>query len=262
MNSDRSLHAGAPATEPVSRGARWSAYVLIVVLATLAVLTLKDGATEWINRSTAGAVAVPAPADEGSPASTASTPGASEVAVLAGGCFWGVQAVFQHVEGVTRAVSGYAGGGAQAAHYHLVGNGRTGHAESVRIEFDPHRISYGRILQIFFSVAHNPTELNRQGPDYGPQYRSTIFTQSDQQARQARAYIEQLGQARVFDRPIVTTIEQDKSFFPAEDYHQNYLVRHPTQPYIVINDMPKLEALKRVFPQSYREAPVLVENAR
>jgi peptide-methionine (S)-S-oxide reductase len=206
-------------------------------------------------RSSAGeGRAIPAPADEG-----AAAPGATaEVAVLAAGCFWGVQGVFQHVEGVTSAVSGYAGGDARQAHYELVSSGATGHAEAVKVAFDPRRISYARILQVFFSVAHDPTQLNRQGPDVGPQYRSAIFPTSTEQARIARAYIAQLDQAHVFPRPIVTRIEPDRPFYPAEDYHQDYMTRHPTQPYIAINDLPKVEDLRRFFPERYREAPVLV----
>jgi peptide-methionine (S)-S-oxide reductase len=200
--------------------------------------------------------AMPAPAlDE--PAGSAT----SEVAVLAGGCFWGVQGVFQHVEGVTRAVSGYAGGDKTTAEYPKVGNGWTGHAESVQVTFDPRTITYGRILQIYFSVVHDPTELNRQGPDEGTQYRSAIFPTSAEQARIALAYIDQLGAARVFDAPIVTTIELNRTFYPAEDYHQDYLTLHPTQPYIVFNDLPKVANLKRLFPERYRAEPVLVSAA-
>ena len=186
---------------------------------------------------------------------------ASEVAVLAGGCFWGVQGVFQHVAGVTSAVSGYAGGSEATAHYEIVSTDTTGHAESVRITFDPRRISYGRLLQIYFSVAHDPTDLNRQGPDVGTQYRSAIFPQSEEQARVAAAYIAQLGGAHVFAAPIVTRIEPGKAFYPAEAYHQNYLTEHPDSLYIVINDLPKLAALKRVFPTFYRPDPVLVATA-
>src|ERR1700681_3800995 len=169
----------------------------------------------------------------------------SEVAVLAGGCFWGVQGVFQHVEGVTNAVSGYAGGAKETAHYELVGSGRTGHAESVRITYDPRKISYGRLLQIYFSVAHNPTELNRQGPDTGTQYRSAIFPTNAEQAKVAKAYIDQLDQAHAFGAKIVTTIEPGRTFYPAEGYHQDYLTLHPAQPYIAINDLPKVANLKR-----------------
>jgi len=184
--------------------------------------------------------------------------GTSETAVLAGGCFWGVQGVFQHVEGVASAVSGYAGGSAGTAQYETVSDGGTGHAESVKITFDPRRISYGRILQIYFSVAHDPTQLNRQGPDIGTQYRSAIFPVDAAQARVAKAYIEQLNRAGVFDAAIVTKIEPGRSFYPAEDYHQDYLTLHPTSPYIAINDLPKVEALQRLFPDSYRADPVLV----
>jgi peptide-methionine (S)-S-oxide reductase len=186
---------------------------------------------------------------------------ASEVAILAGGCFWGVQGVFQHVDGVNSAVSGYAGGGADTAHYEMVGTNTTGHAESVRINFDPQRISYGHILQVYFSVAHDPTELNRQGPDVGPQYRSAIFPTNPGQARIAEAYIAQLNQANVFNASIVTRIEPGRNFYPAEDYHQDFLTRNPTYPYIVANDLPKIEALKRLFPKLYRAIPVLVAAA-
>jgi peptide-methionine (S)-S-oxide reductase len=182
----------------------------------------------------------------------------SEIAIVAGGCFWGIQGVYQHVNGVTSAVSGYAGGQEETAQYEMVGTGRTGHAESVRIVFDPRVVSYGRLLQVFFSVAHDPTELNRQGPDEGPQYRSTIFPTSDEQARVAKAYIQQLNGARAFPADIVTTIEPGKTFFRAEAYHQDYLDRHPSAPYIVINDLPKVADLKRLFPDLYRSAPVLV----
>jgi peptide-methionine (S)-S-oxide reductase len=182
----------------------------------------------------------------------------SETAVLAGGCFWGVQGVFQHVKGVMSAVSGYAGGDQEHAVYEVVATGATGHAESVRVVFDPHQISYGRILQIYFSVAHDPTELNYQGPDHGPQYRSAIFPVNDEQARIARAYVVQLDQAHAFDAPIVTTIEAGKNFFPAEAYHQDFLTLHPDYPYIVYNDLPKIENLKTMFPGRYRPTPVLV----
>jgi peptide-methionine (S)-S-oxide reductase len=193
------------------------------------------------------------------PASPQETP---EVAILAGGCFWGVQGVFQHVEGVTSAVSGYAGGSADTAHYEMVGTNTTGHAESVRVTFDPRRISYGHILQIYFSVAHDPTELNRQGPDVGTQYRSAIFPTSAEQTNIAEAYIAQLNQAHVFDARIVTKVEPGSEFYPAEDYHQDFLTRNPRYPYIVINDLPKIENLKRLFPGRYRASPVLVAAAR
>ena len=198
---------------------------------------------------------IPAPAlDE--PAGQAS----SETIVLAGGCFWGVQGVFQHVNGVTSAVSGYAGGEQATAEYEKVGSGRTGHAESVRVTYDPHKVSVGRLLQIYFSVAHDPTELNRQGPDVGTQYRSTIFPTSEAQAKVARAYIEQLDQAKVFPAKIVTTIEKGRTFYPAEGYHQDYLVLHPNQPYIVFNDLPKVDNLKKLFADSWRDQPALVSR--
>ena len=241
----------------IRTGSRWAALAL---LAGLAAWVLQGGVPAFAARGGAGeAVTIPAPADDKAEASTA--PGGTETAVLAGGCFWGVQAVFQHVQGVTRAVSGYAGGEARSASYPVVSSGVTAHAEAVRIEFDPRRISYGRILQIYFSVAHDPTQLDRQGPDVGTQYRSTIFAQSPAQARAAQGYIAQLGGAAVFRAPIVTTIEQGKVFYPAEAYHQDYLVRHPTQPYIVFNDLPKIEALKQQFPALYRAEPVLVGSA-
>ena len=182
----------------------------------------------------------------------------SEVAVIAGGCFWGVQGVFQHVKGVMNAVSGYAGGDKATAHYDMTSTGATGHAESVQITYDPRKITYGRILQVYFSVAHDPTELNRQGPDEGTQYRSAIFPSNDEQARVAKAYIAQLDSARAFQRPIVTTIEPGKTFYRAEDYHQDFLERNPHYPYIVFNDLPKIANLKRLFPALYRADPVLV----
>lgn len=200
----------------------------------------------------------PAPAVDESPADSTAT---SAVAVLAGGCFWGVQGVFQHVKGVTGAVSGYAGGEKDTAEYEHVGSGRTGHAESVQVTYDPREITYGRLLQIYFSVVHDPTELNRQGPDVGPQYRSTIFPTTADQARIARAYIAQLNDAHVFRRPIATTIEPDRAFFAAEAYHQDFLTRHPSHPYIVFNDIPKVRALERAFPDRYRAEPTLVGAA-
>jgi peptide-methionine (S)-S-oxide reductase len=187
---------------------------------------------------------------------------AEQVAVLAGGCFWGVQAVFQHVKGVTSAVSGYAGGDRQSAQYETVGSGGTGHAESVRITFDPKIVSYGRLLQIYFSVAHDPTERDRQGPDVGTQYRSAIFPTTSEQERIAKAYIADLDRAHVFRSAVATRIEPDRQFYPAEDYHQDFLARNPTYPYIVINDLPKIEDLKRNFPELYRPKPVLVAETR
>jgi peptide-methionine (S)-S-oxide reductase len=186
----------------------------------------------------------------------------SEVAVFAGGCFWGVQGVFQHVKGVTNALSGYSGGDKSTAEYETVSSGATGHAESVKVTYDPRVVSYGRLLQIYFSVAHDPTELNRQGPDTGTQYRSEIFTADPDQARIARSYIAQLDKAGAFGAPIVTKIDALKGFYPAEGYHQDFLTLNPNYPYIAINDVPKVEALKRLFPDSYRADPVLVSMAK
>jgi peptide-methionine (S)-S-oxide reductase len=225
---------------------------------TAALLALIGGAILLrVAFATEVARVVPAPATGASP-----VPASSEVAILAGGCFWGVQGVFQHVSGVTSAVSGYAGGAEDTAHYEMVGNGTTGHAEAVRVTFDPKRISYGRILQIYFSVAHDPTQLDRQGPDVGSQYRSAIFPTSPEQARTAQAYIAQLDQAGVFPAPIVTKIEPGKDFYQAEAYHQDYLTLHPAQPYIAINDLPRVDNLKRLFPNLYRTDPVLVAAAQ
>jgi len=172
-------------------------------------------------------------------------------AVFAGGCFWGVEAVFKHVKGVTSAVSGYAGGSAKTAHYEIIGMGLTGHAESVQVTYDPSQISYGQLLRVFFSVAHDPTQLNRQGPDVGTQYRSAIFYADPEQQRIAQAYIDQLSKAKAFARPIVTQLTPLNAFYPAEDYHQDYLAKHPESMYIVINDMPKLNNLRQEFPQIY-----------
>jgi len=177
--------------------------------------------------------------------------------VIAGGCFWGVQGVFQHTKGVKNVLSGYSGGEKATATYEQVGSGRTGHAESVQIVFDPREISYGEILRIYFSVAHDPTELNRQGPDTGTQYRSAIFYADASQQRIAQAYIAQLERAHVFPQPIVTRVDPLKAFYPAEAYHQDFLNRHPDHPYIVFNDAPKIASLKKLFPQDYREQPVL-----
>jgi peptide-methionine (S)-S-oxide reductase len=184
--------------------------------------------------------------------------GPSETVVLAGGCFWGVQGVFQHVKGVTSAVSGYSGGTPDTAQYETVSSGRTGHAESVKVTFDPRQVSLGRILQIYFSVVHDPTEMNRQGPDAGPQYRSAIFADNDAQLEVARAYIGQLDKAKAYPKPIVTTADRLTGFYPAEAYHQDFLTLHPRYPYIVINDLPKVADLKQLFPEVYRETPVLV----
>jgi len=195
-------------------------------------------------------VAIPTPGVD----VTVAAPGELQTAVLAGGCFWGIEAVYEHLQGVTDVVSGYSGGSADSADYDLVGTGRTGHAESVRITFDPSKISYGQILQVFFAVAHDPTQLNRQGPDEGPQYRSVIFYSGEEQALVARRFVEQLAREKAFSRPIVTEILPLHAFYLAEDYHQDYAKRNPNQPYIVIHDRPKVERLKKTFPTMYREA--------
>jgi len=175
----------------------------------------------------------------------------SQTAVFAGGCFWGIEAVFEHVKGVTQAVSGYSGGTAETADYQKVSSGRTAHAEVVQVTYDPSKVSYGQLLKVFFSVAHDPTQLNRQGPDTGPQYRSAIFTVDAAQQRAAQAYIAQLQAAKSFPRPIVTEVVALKAFYMAEPYHQDYVVHHPDQPYIIYNDLPKVAALKKQFPQIY-----------
>ena len=203
-------------------------------------------------RSAEDAVVIPPPAMDEKAAS------GTEKAIFAGGCFWGVQGVFQHVKGVSKAVSGYTGGSAENAVYEVVGTGRTGHAESVEITYDPSKVTYGQLLQVYFSVAHNPTQLNYQGPDSGTQYRSTIFAENAEQKKVAQSYIAQLDKAKVFPKPIVTTLETGKTFYPAEDYHQDFLTLNPTYPYIVYNDLPKIENLKALFPQLYSEKPVLV----
>jgi peptide-methionine (S)-S-oxide reductase len=178
---------------------------------------------------------------------------AEDTAVFAGGCFWGVEAVFEHVKGVKSAVSGYAGGSVATPSYELVSTGDTGHAESVQVIYDPSQVSYGKLLQVFFSVAHDPTQLNRQGPDHGTQYRSAIFYNTPQQQRVAEAYIKQLAAAKTFSRPIVTQVSKLSAFYLAEAYHQDYLAHHPNQLYIVINDQPKVAALKKQFPAEYRD---------
>jgi len=191
-------------------------------------------------------------------ASDPANPAGSEVAVLAGGCFWGQQGLFEHVKGVTKVVAGYAGGERATARYPLVSTSTTGHAESVQVTFDPRQVTFGQILRIYFSVAHDPTELNRQGPDEGTQYRSEIFAASPQQEATAKSYIAQLNAAHVFAAPIATKVEALKGFYPAEDYHQDYLVQNPDSSYIRINDLPKIEALKQVWPDFYRARPVLL----
>jgi peptide-methionine (S)-S-oxide reductase len=227
---------------------------LYAVLGAIALTAIFAVARTPLTQAAEPAVAIPAPALD-MPASPDSGP---QTMVLAGGCFWGVQGVFEHTKGVIQAVSGYSGGTKETAHYEMVGTEKTGHAESVQIIYDPKQISYGKILQIYFSVAHNPTELNYQGPDSGPSYRSAIFYANDEQKRVAKAYIAQLDQAHVFPAAIVTKLETLTGFYPAENYHQDFLVLHPTYPYIVFNDLPKVENLKRLLPGDYRETPVTV----
>ena len=204
-------------------------------------------ATAACNAKANPAAALPAPMQDAPRATTSG----QQTAVLSGGCFWGVQAVFQHVKGVISATSGYAGGAAKTAEYEIVSTGETGHAESVQIVYDPSQITYGELLRVFFSVAHDPTQLNRQGPDEGTQYRSSIFYSNEEQKRIAETYIAQLDQAKIFSRPIVTTVVQLQAFYPAEAYHQNYAALHPNQPYIVFNDAPKVEHLHQEFPDLY-----------
>lgn len=189
------------------------------------------------------------------PAPVVDAPRASgeQTAVLAGGCFWCTEAVFEHVAGVKKVISGYAGGSRETAHYEMVGSGRTGHAESIQVTFDPAKISYGTILKVFFGVAHDPTTLNRQGPDWGTQYRSAIFYANEDQKRVAEAYIKQLDGAGVFKKPIVTQVAELKAFYPAEDYHQDFVAHHPDHPYVVANSLPKLHKLEKTFPELFRK---------
>lgn len=204
-----------------------------------------------------GAAALPARGAErvvAAPAARLTEParGPSETAIFAGGCFWGVQAVFAHVEGVTSTIAGYAGGSAATARYDVVASGATRHAEAVQVTFDPRRVNYADLLRVYFSVVADPTRLNAQGPDHGPQYRSALFPQNAAQAAVARAYIAQLGAARLWDRPIVTRLERLPAFYPAEAYHQQFLAKHPDHPYIVVNDQPKVAALRRLYPRLWR----------
>jgi peptide-methionine (S)-S-oxide reductase len=223
-------------------------YGLIAALAVLALFKL------GLFPPQARAANIPAPIVD---ASLAQKPG-EETVVFSGGCFWGVQAVFQHMKGVISATSGYSGGEAKTAEYEIVSTGRTGHAESVKVVFDPSQITYGQLLHVFFSVAHDPTELNRQGPDEGTQYRSVVFFSTPDQERITRAYIEQLDKARAFKHAIVTQVVPLKAFYPAEAYHQNYATIHPDSMYIRFNDAPKVANLKKEFSQIYRDSPQLV----
>jgi peptide-methionine (S)-S-oxide reductase len=226
---------------------------LVKLAGCMAVAASVFAAQRFANSAEA-AVKVPAPVQD-------ETVGAThrETAVFAGGCFWGVQGVFEHVRGVKQVAAGYSGGAAGTAQYETVSEGDTGHAESVQITYDPTQVTYGQLLQIFFSVVQDPTELNYQGPDHGTQYRSAIFPANPQQRSIAQAYIAQLGNAHVFSAPIVTRVEDFKGFYPAESYHQNFLELHPDYPYIVVNDLPKVKALQRIYPNRYLTDPVLLK---
>jgi len=229
-------------------------HLLLFAAATILLLAVGVGVmSQWPSRADEANVLLPAP--------TLDQPLAAEevqTAVLAGGCFWGMQGVFQHVKGVRQVLAGYSGGAKGTASYEEVSTGETGHAESVEIKFDPAQISYGAILRIYFSVAHDPTELNRQGPDEGTQYRSAVFFADESQQKIAQAYITQLDGAHSFSRPIATRVDPLTGFFPAEAYHQDFLLHNPTYPYIVINDLPKIDQLKQLFPEEYRDQPVTV----
>jgi peptide-methionine (S)-S-oxide reductase len=239
-------------TPPATLLRRFGAFLADKGLAIAVVLAVGAGA--WMATNAAEkAVTLPAPAFEGTPAAQT-----SQTAVFAGGCFWGVQAVFQHTRGVLNAVSGYAGGDKQTADYETVSGGATGHAESVQVTYDPRQISYGKLLQIYFSVVHDPTQLNRQGPDAGTQYRSAIFYGDANQKEVAQRYIAQLEAARAFPRKIVTQLAPLRGFYPAEAYHQDYATLHPQSPYIAAFDLPKIANLKRTLPEVYRDDPVLV----
>lgn len=227
----------------------------------LGLVALGGVAVSGLAAATGSANAIESSRRVPAPATTGKADGSGRrTAVLAGGCFWGVQGVFQHVKGVTGAVSGYAGGKRATAGYEEVSTGRTSHAEAVKITYDPKVVSYGKLLQIYFSVTTDPTTLNYQGPDHGSQYRSAIFPLNAEQKNVAQSYIAQLGKTGAFKRPIVTKIEPLPAFYPAEGYHQDFLARQPDYPYIVVNDMPKVEALKAVFPGQYRDKPVLVAS--
>ena len=234
----------------MSSQSRWIAGLVIVAMSVGCISVPTDAVSAEVN------TAIPAPLVDNPKAS-----GPLQTAVLAGGCFWGVQGVFEHMRGVMKVLSGYSGGEKATAQYEIVSSGRTGHAESVQIVFDPKEVSYGELLQVYFSVAHDPTELNRQGPDTGTQYRSEIFYADDSQKRIAQAYIAQLDKARIFRSGIVTRVDPLKGFYPAEDYHQDFLIKNPQFPYIVVNDIPKIQNLKKVFPAYYRGQAVTVKSA-
>lgn len=235
-------------------------YLLSLGAVALAAWTFLGGGI-GISAAEEKAVKLPAPAVDIPATAQAVSPSGTATAVFAGGCFWGVQAVFQHTQGVLNAVSGYSGGEAATATYNQIGTGRTGHAEAVQITYDPKLISYGKLLQIYFSVAHDPTTLNRQGPDNGPQYRSAVFYQGPEQKKVTEAYIAQLDTAKAFPRKIVTQLTPLAAFYPAEAYHQDYATRHPNQPYIARFDLPKITNLKTTMPEVWREKPVLVAQA-
>ena len=234
----------------MSSQSRWIAGLVIVAMSLGCISVPMDAVSAEVN------IAIPAPLVDNPKAS-----GPLQTAVLAGGCFWGVQGVFEHMGGVMKVLSGYSGGEKATAQYEIVSSGRTGHAESVQIVFDPKEVSYGELLQVYFSVAHDPTELNRQGPDTGTQYRSDIFYADDSQKRIAQAYIAQLDKARIFRSAIVTRVDPLKGFYPAEGYHQDFLIKNPQFPYIVVNDIPKIQNLKKVFPAYYRGQAVTVKSA-
>ncbi len=218
---------------------------IVAILSILLVTTMFINSCSMAN---AAVVPIPNPKVDAQLAKTKS----QQTAVFAGGCFWGVEAVYDHTKGVIKAESGYSGGSANDAEYYTVASGRTGHAEAVRVVYDPSQITYGQLLKVFFSVAHDPTEVNRQGPDIGPQYRSAIFYATDEQKRIAESYIQQLNEARVFNSKIATQVSSLNAFYVAEGYHQDYLVNHPDEPYIVYNDLPKLESLRKHLPELYK----------
>jgi peptide-methionine (S)-S-oxide reductase len=256
VNNSASNSVSKPMSKTVTTQASSWKRSSVAKLAGVVALAVGALVTQRIANSAEPATKIPAPAQDEKVAANH-----SETAVFAGGCFWGVQGVFEHVRGVTQVAAGYSGGAAGTAQYDTVEEGDTGHAESVQITYDPTQITYGRLLQIFFSVAHNPTELNYQGPDHGTQYRSAVFPVNAEQRSVAQAYITQLQQAHVFSSPVVTHVEAFKGFYPAEAYHQNFLALHPDYPYIAINDMPKITDLKRMFPDIYRNDPVLLKTA-
>ena len=239
-------------TQSIPFAAKAMAFLADKVLLIAVLIAVAVGFYLARSASAESAVKLPPPAFE-LPAA-----GTTQTAVFAGGCFWGVQAVFQHTEGVLNAVSGYSGGAKETANYQSIGSGATGHAEAVQVTYDPGKISYGKLLQIYFSVAHDPTQLNRQGPDHGTQYRSAIFYGDAGQKQVAERYVAQLDAAQAFQRKIVTQLAPLEAFYPAEDYHQDYATLHPTSPYIAAFDLPKIANLKRMMPEVFREKPVLV----